>query len=592
MVRNLTRTFCVVLFPLVAAVGVMLAAQAAPVGGVVGTGTSGSCTEAALRAKMAGGGTVSFNCGSSATILVLQSLVITQATTLNGDNKITLTGGLATNLLYQNPGVPLAVSNITLDSAFNGNSSGGAIWSGGPLTLTHVTVQHSQTSNQYCGGALIVSANTMISDSTFASNTAGLGGGAICVRSQPGTRVQITRSFFSGNQAVDATNGLGGALYVEYGTANVLDSVFLFNSAHLGGAAYAAGGGVSATLTLQGSPAASLYASAMQLNGNSATEDGGAVYNKRGNVSIDNAVLTVNRTPTTTLLAGFGGAVYDEGVITVTNSIVSQNAGRFGGGMFVGLNPNGAHAIIDHVLFVQNISGNYGGGLYADIVTTTVVISNSVFDYNTASTGGGLARVNSAMRIANTSFTHNTAVAGGAMWIGALPAATDGPYVRVESTTISDNTATGNQGGGILNNGRAELYYMTIVTNTQGVYSYHGANTRFRDDVLQNPGYLNCDGDGSAQISDDTHNYSTDNSCVLPNSTTGTGLNPKLGPLMVDIFGPTYYRMPLAGSPLINAGSNCPARDQRGAFRPDACDIGAVEYGGRLPLVFLPIIKR
>jgi L-Lysine epsilon oxidase N-terminal len=156
MVRNLTRNDCVVLFPLVAAVGMMLAAQAAPGGGTVGTGP-GNCNDAALRARMAGGGAVVFNCGPSATILVTNSLVITQATTLNGGNTVTLTGGLATNLLYQNPGVSLAVSNIILDSAFNTNSRGGAIWSGGPLTLTHVTVQHSQTSNQYCGIAVSLS---------------------------------------------------------------------------------------------------------------------------------------------------------------------------------------------------------------------------------------------------------------------------------------------------------------------------------------------------------------------------------------------------------------------------------------------------
>ncbi len=38
----------------------------------------------------------------------------------------------------------------------------------------------------------------------------------------------------------------------------------------------------------------------------------------------------------------------------------------------------------------------------------------------------------------------------------------------------------------------------------------------------------------------------------------------------------------LPGSPAINAGSSCPATDQRGFARNGACDIGAFEFGGGL----------
>jgi predicted outer membrane repeat protein len=560
-------------------------------GGVVGNGAPASCTEAALDAALADGGTVTFNCGGPKTILVLNMKTIAQATIIDGGGVITLTGGLATRLFWVNATASLMMSDITLDSAFSSNGSGGAIWSAGPLTLTNVTIQHSQTSLQYCGGALAAAGETHIINSTFNSNIAGLGGGAICVRSQPGTQVRVTDSSFFSNQAVDTTNGLGGAIYVEYGTATVLDSIFLFNSAHFGGAVYAAND--NAMVTLEGSATGTPFASKLQLNANSATEDGGAIYNKRGLMTIDNAVISVNRTPTQTLLAGYGGAIYDEGVLTLTNSIVSGNEGRFGGGMFVGNNSGGAQAVIDRAYFLNNTSGNLGGGLYTNIVTTTITISNSAFSGNTAvGSGGGLARFNAGLNIFNSSFTHNTAASGGGLFLGAVPSPTSGPYVRVQSVTVSGNTATSNQGGGVLNTGRAELYSMTIVTNTNGVWSGGLGNTRFRDAVLQNPGSLNCDGDGTAQISDDSHNFSTDNSCVLPNSQTGIGLDPKLGPLTPDPFGSTSYHMPLAGSPLINAGFNCPERDQRGAARPDACDIGAVEYGGLIPLVYMPLIIK
>ena len=207
--------------------------------------------KAALTAALTGGGTVTFNCGGPKTILVLTVKNITQNTVIDGGNVITITGGLATPLFHVDVAASLAMSNITLDGAYNTNSSGGAIWSAGPLTLNHVTIQHSQTSLQYCGGALIAAGETHIVNSTFNSNVAGLGGGAICVRSQPGTQVQVTDSSFFSNQAVDTTNGLGGALYVEYGTAVVRDSIFLFNSAHFGGAVYALYD--NATVTLEGS---------------------------------------------------------------------------------------------------------------------------------------------------------------------------------------------------------------------------------------------------------------------------------------------------------------------------------------------------
>jgi len=141
------------------------------------------------------------------------------------------------------------------------------------------------------------------------------------------------------------------------------------------------------------------------------------------------------------------------------------------------------------------------------------------------------------------------------------------------------------------------LQGVTIKDNSNGIY---GATVvRMSDTVLQNPGGLNCD---SSLPFSAGGNFSTDNSCGLshPNDRQGTGLDPKLGPLTKDTFGLTSYYMPQARvridtklfkglialdltSPLINtAVPPCSPRDQRGASRPDACDIGAVEYGGLL----------
>ncbi len=144
-----------------------------------------------------------------------------------------------------------------------------------------------------------------------------------------------------------------------------------------------------------------------------------------------------------------------------------------------------------------------------------------------------------------------------------------------------------------MNSGRVELYHTTIVSNTQGVLRLNGGNTRFRASVLQNPGHLNCDSDGTNTISDDGNNFSTDSSCAFSgNSRQGSELDPMLGPVSVDSFQTTWYLLPLPGSPLLNMAGNCSPLDQRGAQRPDACDIGAVEYGGMFPGAFLPLLTK
>lgn len=583
MFRFMLRCMLVVGMALASSIGLV---KAAPAGGVVGNGTPGSCTETALNTALAGGGTVTFNCGGPQTITLTGAKTIAQDTIIMGGNVITLTGNFATRLFSVNSGATLRLQDIVLDKAAVSGSDGGAISNHGTLVLANTTIQTSFTDVNHSGGAIFTDGPVSIAHSTFRDN---VGGSAGAIFANFGNaHVTIVNSTFSNNQAQNATTGYGGAIWVGNDAhVTVRDSLFFGNLAHFGGALYTSPNG---RLILEGTPTSSIYSSQLSLISNRATEDGGGIYNT-GHLSMERAVISVNRTPTATLLTGYGGGIYSNGVLTVAHSVLSSNEGRFGGGVFVG-NSSNARALIDRSVFLSNLSGSLGGGLYANIVTTTITISNSVFNGNTAvGSGGGLARFNAALNIFNSSFTYNTAASGGGLYLGAGPSPNSGPYVRVQSVTVSHNTATNNQGGGVHNTGLAELYFTTIVSNTNGVLSVLSGNTRFRSSVLHNPGSLNCDGDGSVQISNDAANHVTDNSCG-PQFTV-VGGDPLLGPLQNDGTGATYYHLPLAGSPLINTGySSCPVRDQRGASRPDACDIGAVEYGGLLPRVYLPLLVK
>src|SRR5881396_647856 len=111
--------------------------QGAQAGGVVGPG----CGDTALRAAMAGGGSVTFNCGPAALIVVFSQLVITQSTTVDGGGVITLSGGFATSLFSVTNGVTLTLRNIVLDSTFSNDTDGGAISSQGTLFVENSTIQ-------------------------------------------------------------------------------------------------------------------------------------------------------------------------------------------------------------------------------------------------------------------------------------------------------------------------------------------------------------------------------------------------------------------------------------------------------------------
>jgi predicted outer membrane repeat protein len=570
----------------------------APNAGVVGTGTAASCTEAALTSALAGGGTITFNCGGPAMIFVVSQKTITQPTTIDGGGVITLTGGLTSKLFQSMPGVRLDLRNITLDSAFSLDDDGAAIRALGPLVLTNVTVQNSiagaltqQSPARYCGGAIFVAGAATIRDSTFHRNTALFGGAAICARAPQFDTVTVHDSVFTDNKSTHFNGnefvgeGMGGAILVDARSRmSVNDSSFSGNSGRLGGAVYV---GPSASLEMRGTPTDTLFTSKLRFSSNDARDHGGAIYNT-GALSMSYALLTQNGVPMQDKATNSGGAIYNAGVMTLTHALLSQNASDYGGGMYVGkkVGPGAAQALIEHTSFIRNTSTDLGGGLYAEALTTTVTISNSAFHRNSAAiAGGGVSNFDAKLSIFNSSFTGNQAeFGGGGLYVHSTQVAA--PTIPVHSSTFSGNTTGSNISGGILVYGaNIELFNATIVGNGSGLFADNGGGVRLRNTVLHNPNAFNCVVTGAATISDDGNNVSTDTSCPLsaPSSQTGSTLDPALGPLTVDALGPTSYHKPLEGSLLINKGANCPPRDQLGMARAGECDIGAVEFGGTPP---------
>ena len=233
---------------------------------VVGTGTSASCTEAALDACLPGGGsfdgTVTFACGGAATITVTSAKTISADTTIDGGSVITISGsGNAVGVLSVNSGVTFTVENLTVA---NGHTRG-AITNGGTLTVTNCTFSGNSAGS---GGAISNGGTLTVTNSTFSGNSATLGGaisneGTLTVTNSIlanstsggncGVPAGITAIFTDGGHNIDDGTTCG---FTGTNCASTTGTSFCNTNPLLDPAGLASNGGPTQTITLEaGSPA-------------------------------------------------------------------------------------------------------------------------------------------------------------------------------------------------------------------------------------------------------------------------------------------------------------------------------------------------
>ena len=262
---------------LAAALALAGAAQAAQ----VGAGTPGSCTSAAVVSAVARGGVVTFDCGPAPVTIRMRQTAKVRNTNpslvLDGGGKVTLSGGGARRILYQNTcdraqvwttdhcdnqATPrLTVRNITLA---NGNSTGQTVDGGG-------------------GGAIFVRGGRLtIIDARFTGNRCDrtgpdLGGAAVRALSQfRNLPVRVVRSTFTGGRCSN-----GGALSSIGVSWQISGSTFTGNRATGRGAnpsrAGAPGGGSGGAIYLDGNRF-TLSLRNTTIKDNVAPEGGGAIF--------------------------------------------------------------------------------------------------------------------------------------------------------------------------------------------------------------------------------------------------------------------------------------------------------------------------
>lgn len=275
-----------------------------------------------------------------------------------------------------------------------------------------------------------------------------------------------------------------------------------------------------------------------------------------------------------------GGGLRNDGTLTMTTSIISNNVAAHGAGIL-----NVGTITLISTTVSHNIAFDSGGGIRNDNALTVI---NSTIGHNTAAGGsGGGIENHGTLTLANSTISGNMAGgSGGAICNGY--AYGQGSMASLNNVTLTDNAADTDDnslgaGGGIYNVSLSTFNIMnTILAGNLGP-----------DASPDCSGTLNSQGYNLIQSA---------TGCTLSGDTTGNviGATPSLGALQ-DNGGPTLTHALLPDSPAVDAGNPsmpgsggnaCEATDQRGFARNQStpCDMGA--YESTFYRLYLPTILR
>jgi hypothetical protein len=362
--------------------------------GVVGTGSPESCTEAALTIALAGGGIVTFDCGSqSHSIPLTHEHVISQSTDIDGRRLVHLSGQNANRHFRvpdAAPGVALTLRGLELANGRCPLAPPGAEPGFGGSIVAGV-------------GASITLIDTFVSSNTCDPVVPEAGGGAIHVR---GGALSTLRVMAIGNRGSD-----GCIVNTHDSSVTIEDSTFtsstctgrggvVFAKGSAGGrivlrrarilSMSAPGGGGAVYGSFEPGDQGLLVEDTLITSSNTLSADGGALHVQGGSVTIDGSTFSANG-------ARRGGAVFlQNGALAVSNATFTGNRAREGSpgdgnGMGAAFFLAEAHSgVITHATFVGNLA-EAAGGAFASAGSSPLVLRASILAGNAAGTGPDLS---------------------------------------------------------------------------------------------------------------------------------------------------------------------------------------------------------
>ena len=422
------------------------------------------------------------------------------------------------------------------------------------VTVKGMTISGGNAGNSGYGGGIESAGTLTVERSAIIGNRASAGGGL----TNAGGRLMVTHSEVSNNTALYYGGGginNGGILDVP-GTVTVAHSTFVENDAGGDGGGIENGqNGHPATPNLpavgverdrsaprQAAPGVVLIVKDSTFSNDDSGNAGGAVANAGGMASVTGSTLDSNSAG-----GARGGAISSFGSLSVLLSTLDGNTACYGGGI---------------ELFSADTSD-------ANTVTQSTLSNNHGCDV-----GGGLDGTGS-VTVTQSTLSGNSAPIGAAMQIEGSSS-----FV-LSNSTVSANTA--NPGEAAVqtyacSNGRVSFVTFEGNSNALGL-SCH--DVRVTGTIFSgSTGGVNCLGAAPTETTGYNLDSGTSSALGLPTDLTST--HPRLG-LLGSHGGPTMTMALRSDSPALdhggNAGTGCPATDQRGVPRPQglACDMGAFE---------------
>lgn len=254
------------------------------------------------------------------------------------------------------------------------------------------------------------------------------------------------------------------------------------------------------------------------LNGNNfninAEKNGNINVNSNITLNINNVgnVDDQNSTGLSNFISGDGGAIYNDGTVNITNSILSNNKANDGSGAVGGAINNRNILNITNSIFKANSSDDWGGAIYS---SNALDIKSSIFSENFANQdGGAINNTGGKLTIEDSSFVNNKANGlGGAIYNN---------NGTVTINAINNNVEfTGNIAGGdsnaIHNNGNTivklnatsgnSIIFNDKITSTGGVIEINGESTNSEGTIEIN----NLVSGGTVSLENGTVKFGTHN---------------------------------------------------------------------------------
>lgn len=329
-------------------------------------------------------------------VTFIENLSITKSLTIHGGYNGCASGSTARTIIsgggigrvmyiYENLDITLENLNIT-NANTSGNGAGIFVRWNTHLSGNNLEINNN-TSSALGGGVRLWGGSATFTNSYIHNNTA-LEGAGVYAEYYNGfsAALDLASSADLYDNSALAGNGYGGGVFMRQGTVNITDCSDLYsNDAILGGGAYL----ITSTLTLTGD--------CSEIDGNTATGDGGGFYAIGSTIELDDQAELYNNGAGTDGTGSGGGAYLNNSTLNSAKSLVWYNtAASFGGGVHAG---NGSIVDFDLGSYVclgarcsrisnNTVTNNYGGGVYAN--SSDISLENTFVENNTADYGGGL----------------------------------------------------------------------------------------------------------------------------------------------------------------------------------------------------------